>query len=555
MARLHILKGPNEGSVTPLDGDRFILGRNPDCDIVIPVTSVSREHAQILRIGGRYYIEDKQSRNGTYVNQQQITARTPLKNNDKIRICDFIAAFLDVPPPANGEEEGPSTVEATLSHTSYFAPETQPAEKLRTLLEISANLAKTLQLDALLPKIAESLFSLFRQANWCFLIVAGEGTDKLQPLIVKARRAADESTARFSESSIRRCLETAQASLSVASIGSVMCAPLCRADGQAFGVIQLDSQDWSKKFTEEDLELLCGVGNQAAIALENARLLEEAVAQERLRHELKLANEVQLSFLPSSVPNLAGYGFGVRYEPAQKVGGDFYDFIPLPEDRLAVVVGDAAGTGIPAALMAASVVTVARCCLRAEPDPAVAVSRINEQLYLQATQADRFATLVVVVLDPATHEATLVSAGHPSPLLHRPGTPLRDALPRDVAGVPLGLMDGFSYDSYCIRLEPGDSLLLFTDGVPESLNVKGEQFRTIGIESALKNAGKGPLSGSEGTLPLLPFGMEGFEGALRGAGQASPRELVDRIAGAVRWHMTGRDPHDDLTLVCLGRAP
>src|SRR5262249_37972742 len=107
MPSLQILKGPNEGSVIPLEGDRFVLGRNPDCGIVIPVTSVSREHAQILRLQGKYFIEDKQSRNGTFVNNQAINARTALKNNDRIRICDFIAAFLDQPPDQDlADDEG-----------------------------------------------------------------------------------------------------------------------------------------------------------------------------------------------------------------------------------------------------------------------------------------------------------------------------------------------------------------------------------------------------------------------------------------------------------------
>src|SRR5262249_6599928 len=151
------------------DGDKFILGRNPDCAIVIPVTSVSREHAQILRLGGKYFIEDKQSRNGTFVNNQAISARVPLKNNDKIRICDFLAAFVDAPQRGeaettaeeqlDGADDGStSTVEAMLSHSSNLLLETQPAEKLRLLLEISANLSKTLDLTRLLPEIAASLF-------------------------------------------------------------------------------------------------------------------------------------------------------------------------------------------------------------------------------------------------------------------------------------------------------------------------------------------------------------------------------------------------------------
>src|SRR5947199_147917 len=150
MASLQILKGANEGTTVPLEGDRFVLGRNPDCAVVIPVTSVSREHAQILRVGGKFFIEDKQSRNGTFVNNQAINSRTPLKNNDRIRICDFIASFLDADGPGEDEDdgggEGPSTVEASLNHTSHLLLETQPAEKLRLLVEIANNLSKTLEL-------------------------------------------------------------------------------------------------------------------------------------------------------------------------------------------------------------------------------------------------------------------------------------------------------------------------------------------------------------------------------------------------------------------------
>src|SRR5881227_1089535 len=106
MALLQILKGPNQGTRIPLDGDRFVLGRNPECQIVIPVTSVSREHAQILRVQAKFYIEDLHSRNGTFVNNQAITGRTLLKNNDRVRICDFVAAFLETEPsPEDAPED------------------------------------------------------------------------------------------------------------------------------------------------------------------------------------------------------------------------------------------------------------------------------------------------------------------------------------------------------------------------------------------------------------------------------------------------------------------
>src|SRR5579884_161423 len=552
MPKLHVLKGANEGTSIPLDGDKFVLGRNPDCDIVIAATSVSREHAQIVRVQNRYYIEDKQSRNGTYINNQAITTRTPLQHNDRIRICDFQAAFIDQPsssiPTVDdlGTEDAPestSTVEAMLSNSSSnLLLETQPAEKLRHLLEISSNLTKTLNLDALMPKMAESLFALFRQADRCFIIQAEEGTNRMLPRVVRTRRAHEETNARPSKTIVKKCLETGQAFLSDDAsrddriqmsqsvvdfrIRSVMCVPLVTPDGKAFGVIQLDTQDRGKKFTQEDLKLLWGVANQASIAMENARLHEEAVQRERIRRDLELATRVQASFLPSSRPQVAGYDFYARYQPAQAVGGDYYDFIPLPQGRWAVAVGDVAGKGVSAALLMAKLSSDTRFCFLAEPDPAQALAKLNDQLYPFTSAMDRFVTLVVAVLDPSRHSVTLVSAGHPSPILTRRGaSAMQDALPKNIAGLPLGMVEGCPYDSFQLQLQPSDNLLLFSDGVPDALDARNNSFAMTGIQRVVQEAG--PISASV---------------------------LGERIIKAVAQHASSGDPHDDITLVCLGRT-
>ena len=152
-------------------------------------------------------------------------------------------------------------------------------------------------------------------------------------------------------------------------IRSVMCAPLLIADGQGFGVIQLDTQDRNAKFTEDDLKLLVGVTNQASIAMENAKLHQDLVDQERAKRDLELAHQVQFSFLPKYLPALPGYEFFAHYEPALAVGGDYYDFIPLAGQRLAIMVGDVAGKGVPAALLMAKLSGDARYCLLTETRP------------------------------------------------------------------------------------------------------------------------------------------------------------------------------------------
>jgi serine phosphatase RsbU (regulator of sigma subunit) len=545
MPVLHILQGENEGERIPVISDRFVFGRDKDCNLCIQATSVSRVHATIFRIGGRYYLIDgdgeKESRNHTYLNSAMVTVRTLLKHNDNIRICDFQAAFLDADDD-RGDENTSSTVEATVGHSSHLLLESQPAERLRGLLEISAGLNNTLQIDALFPKIGDCLFQLFRQADRCFLILSEDAGKKLLPRLVKTRRAGEESTARFSKAIVRKCLETAQAFLSDDAskddalklsqsvvdfrIRSVMCVPLCSADGKAFGVIQLDTQDRSKKFTQEDLKFLYGVANQAAVALDNARLHQEAVEQERVRRDLELARQVQLSFLPRSLPQAAGYEFFAHYESALEVGGDYYGFVPLPGGRLGVALGDVAGKGVPAALLMAKLSSDVRFSLLTEPDPGRAVAKLNDLLYEFTSAADRFVTLAAAFLDPARHVVTLVSAGHMSPLVFRHKTStLEEAVPLKSTGVPLGMLEGYTYETCQTPLDAGDSLLLFSDGLTDAQDRRNASFGPEGVRSAVLDA----------------------------SGPSTPRALGERLVTAVQHHSAGRDPTDDLTLVCLGR--
>jgi sigma-B regulation protein RsbU (phosphoserine phosphatase) len=553
MASLQILKGGEEGKVIPLTNNVYVLGRNPDCTIVIPLNSVSRYHAQISRVCDRFYIDDgkfedgalkERSRNQTYVNNQPISTRTLLRHNDKVRICDYIYVFRDEEgdDELDGEGGEQTTVEAMLDHSSHVLLEQQPVEKLRGLIEISSNLSRTLELNQLLPKIVDNLFNLFRQADRCFLIQLEEGGVKLLPRIIKTRRPQDEANARFSRSIVRKCLESAQAFLSDDAsrddrvqlsqsvvdfrIRSVMCVPLVSADGKAFGVIQLDTQDRSKKFTQDDLKLLCCVANQASVAMENAKLHADALARERLSRDLELAHQVQLSFLPRSVPVVQGYDFGGHYESASEVGGDYYGYIPLADGRLAVALGDVAGKGVTAALLMAKLSSDTRFCLSTEPDPGQAVRKLNDLVYEFTSPMDRYVTFALAVVDPARHNVTLVNAGHWSPLLFRRGASnLEDAVPKAVTGLPLGVIEGYDYASCQVSLNPGDSLVLFTDGVTDATDVRN-----------------------------VMFGLQGIHSSLLEGGASSANSLVERLVKAVHAHATNQVQQDDITLVSLGRV-
>ncbi len=558
MPSLVLMKAPNgapSGERYPLEGEAFVLGRDADtCQIVIPNNTVSKRHAQITKSGGQFYLEDLKSRNHTFLNNKEVTVPTPLKPEDRIKICDFLFRYHDeradqerrpvlLEPEEKDEGEegggGSTTIEHTFQrgHAQQFL-EAQPAERVRALLDISSSLSKTLEIETLLGQIADTLFGLFRGADRCFVVMVNDD-GRLVTRVVKTRRPdGGEDDHRFSRTIIRKCLDSGQAFLSAdassdsnlgpaASIAefrirSVMCVPVITGEGKAIGAIQLDTQDRGRKFREDDLKMLTVVGNLASVAIEKAHLHVSMMAREREINEIELAKKVQLGFLPQIFPEVKGYEFFATYSAAQSVGGDYYDFIPLPEGRIAVVLGDVAGKGVPASLLMAKLSAEARFCMLTQSDPAKAVMLLNEQL-IRGGIGDRFVTLAAAILHPAENACVLVNAGHLNPLIYRRGT-LAEAITNDQSGLPLGIVPGYPYEIVRFLLSPGDSLLLFTDGVTDAQAPSGEMF--------------------------------GMEGVRKGAAGESirPKALGEQVMTAVRKHAAGRAQNDDIALVCFGRV-
>ena len=268
------------------------------------------------------------------------------------------------------------------------------------------------------------------------------------------------------------------------------------------------------------------VAKQASVAMENDQMHAELLGKERLLRDMELAKLVQMSFLPRELPKVAGYEFYAYYEPAQEVGGDYYGFIPIQASRLALLLGDVAGKGIPAALLMAKLSSDARFSLMSESKPGMAIAILNDILYQSTSQMDRFVTLAAALLDFENHTVTFVNAGHPSPLLlrHASGV-LERCTHRDVIGLPLGVMEGFSYECREVKLEPGDSVLIFSDGVTESMDKQNNLLNDKAFEMAVQ---------------------EGVRGA---------KPLGERVVKLVKQHAAGRSQSDDITLVSFGRLP
>lgn len=523
MAYLKVVSGQHASQIVPLEGARIVLGRHPQCQVRLEDGSVSREHAQITWVNGQYLVEDLKSRNGTLLNGQPVVVPQVLRENDQLSICDLVFSFHDTPvdarplspgttiPNPKGAlvlEEEASLPSSTMlgkldvsSSQSGFRISIRPEAKLRALLEVTENLSKALALDDVLLRTIDSLFKIFVQADRGFVVLRGPDGRSLIPRAVKHRRGEGD-TVRISRTIVEHVMQTQEAILSADAandarfdmsqsvadfrIRSMMCAPLITGEGQVLGVLQIDTTDQRSRFQQEDLDVLAAVARQAAIAVENAELHETALRQERVDRDLALARQVQQGFLPSQVPDLDGYAFFAYYEAANQLGGDYYDYVPLPGGRLGVVLADVSGKGIAAALVMAKLASEVRYSLASEPDPAQAVDRLSAAL-LKSGWEDRFVTLVLAVLDPAEHRCTLVNAGHMPPYLRG-----RDGRVRPVGGeaggLPLGIADDFRYEAVDLPLARGDTLVIFTDGISEALNGEGELYGLERLRDELTRA-------------------------------------------------------------------
>jgi len=506
MAVLQVLKGDNPGQVLTLEGSRAILGRHPDCDIVLDVGAVSRQHAQITQAGGIYYVEDLGSRNGTFVNGQQIQARHQLDDNDRVKICDLLFTFhFQEPGEGRGskrpvadddsemallvDDEGSSTSTVmtrldVMSSDSGLRVAVRPEVKLRAMLDITQSIGGTIQLDDVLPKLLDGLFAIFIQADRGFVVLRMSPGGPLIPKAVKHRRDDEQETVRISRTIVSQVMNSKEAVLSADAasdarfdmsqsiadfqIRSMMCAPLVDSDGQSLGVIQVDTLDRGARFCQEDLDVLISVARLAAFAIENAQLHETALKQERIERDLALAHRVQQGLLPRAAPEIEGYGFFDFYEPASQLGGDYYDYIKLPGDRLAVVLADVSGKGIPAALLMAKLSADVRYSLLSEVEPSEAIRRLNAS-FISSGWEDRFVTLILSVIDLTSNRVTLVNAGHMPPLL-RHGKGQVEPVGEDIAGLPVGVDIDAEYGQLSIELGPTEMLTMFTDGISEAMN-------------------------------------------------------------------------------------
>jgi serine phosphatase RsbU (regulator of sigma subunit) len=302
-------------------------------------------------------------------------------------------------------------------------------------------------------------------------------------------------------------------------VRTLMAVPLQTKD-RTIGLIYVDSPDMFRAFTKDDLSLLTVMANVAAIRIEHARLSEVEELERRMARELDQAAEIQRSFLPAGAPQVDGADLAGYNVPCRTVGGDYFDFFKYPNGRVAMVLGDVSGKGMPASLMMMGLQARVQVLADEPENLAAVINRLNK-ITCRNCPSNRFITFFFCVLDPTTGELAYCNAGHNPPVLVRAGGSVEYL---DGGGPVLGILPIANYSEYRARVEPGDVLAIYSDGVTEATNAREEEF-----------------------------GDEAFAAVLKANRHKSAPEIVDAVTQALTAFAAGSPAADDITLVVARR--
>jgi phosphoserine phosphatase RsbU/P len=488
--------------IVPIDKPLFTMGRRSETDLRLPGADISRVHAEIALEKGTCTIRDKQSRFGTFVNGERVGEKV-LAHGDTIRLGQAgdtdIVFFVD--------DEAPSVERSAISAATEL-------RQMAALLEGLRALGSGRVLDEVLALVLDSAIEV-TGAERGFIMMANREKSSLEFKLARARGKVTLSGRTFETS--RKIPENvyatgqqqivedlldgdfAQLHTGTVALGirHVLCTPLRlvryveRAEQKGaeeiIGVLYLDSRERGALRSASSVAALDTLSAEAALAIENARLYREALDKAKFEQELKVAASIQQSLLPPGNRDGVFFSAAAASAPCRAVGGDFYDYVDLPTGGFGFIVGDVAGKGSPAALLAAAVLGMFSAEATYQASAAPLITRLNHGLFRRAIEA-RFLTTFYAMLG---QDGSLMycNAGHNAPMVIS-STGVRRL---ETGGVVLGLFEHATFDEDTVSLQPGDLIVAFSDGVSEAMNEKGDEYtddRTIACIS--RNLGKPP---------------------------------------------------------------
>ncbi|MDP9362181.1 MAG: SpoIIE family protein phosphatase [Acidobacteriota bacterium] len=468
-----------------LPAENITLGRASDCTIPIKDRFLSRRHAEIINDRGTWYVRDCGSVNGTMLNGVKLAEAALLHPGDRIALGDSEVVFH------SDEATSQFIAVDTVSHATNLAIAVDEDEKERS--SERTQILTTLALEFLADRPMSELFD-FILDRVVFLLrptraaIALLSDDRVTFGNVKLRRldATESNDLTISRTLLREVVDGRKVvsyfdteqndkfaraqSIIAQRIRSAVCAPLLVADA-VLGVLYIDFTSARGVVVEDDLRLLAQIARFAAVTLERTRLREEAFAKAKIDEELRTAYTIQRRLLPDVLPEIEGYRFAGANRPCKTVSGDYYDVVVRPDGRIYFVIADVSGKGITAALVMSSVATAFAIFTRTDPTPADLLREINATL-APKTAPSKFVTMVAGVLDPFTGAVVYANAGHVPPLV----VSERGVEAMRSTDIVVGILPNAQYRNQSLTLEPGDSLVLFTDGVTEAENIAEEQL-------------------------------------------------------------------------------
>lgn len=490
-----VISGP-EGSprTVQLSAENLSLGRSADNDLAYPQDPwLSRNHLCFERQNGSWFVRDCESRNGTVVNATSLKQRYRLRQGDRIYAGHLTIEVRESPPLPQRPlisfvpQEQKVPVETIVTNLDKVlgktATPTASNRFVRALIRAGQELAVHRPLAEVFGAILN--LSLAAMNSKRGVILTLEGAE----LAVRASKGEgfSISTAVRDRVLSEKCslmIKDAQAddlfrrqeSIVLHRVRSMMAVPL-QTGNRVIGLIYVDNGAVIHPFSQEDLDLLTVMANIAAIRIEHARLAAIERTEQLMQSELAQASEIQRGLLPAEAPLYAGYEMASHNIPCRSVGGDYYDFVPYRDGRLALIIGDVSGKGMPAALMMSSLQARVEMLAENQPDPASAVGVLNRNLAARCPLG-KFITFFYALLDPASGSLAYSNAGHNYPLLLRSdGTVERLA----GGGIVLGLSPAARYDLESVQLRPGDLLALYSDGITEASDAEGQEFGEQGL--------------------------------------------------------------------------
>jgi serine phosphatase RsbU (regulator of sigma subunit) len=527
--RLQVHDTVGEREVT-IDHVPYTIGRRDTNDLRLAGSEVSREHAEIVRDGDRYVLHDRESRYGTFVNGDAVS-ECDLRPGDRIRLgrgggADLLVLAADEQASARsltGARDDLRQLTALLAGFRALGSGRVLQDVLALVLDASIEISG-----------AERAFIMLASASGELEFKLARGRQKLtltDTTFATSRKIPEEVFRSGQTKVVADLLDAGLADVHMGTVAlgirHVVCLPLNfvqyvetadakSAEDRRIGVLYLDSRERGSLASEATRTALETLASEASVAIENARLYREKLEKAKMEQEMRIAAEIQQALLPKPRASLGFVEAAAASVPCRSIGGDFFDYLDNPGESFGFTLGDVAGKGPPAALMSALMQGMFAAYAYSPDGPSTAVAHINKALCRRGIES-RFVTIMLGSVSP-DGRLTYCNGGHNPPMILG-----KSGVRRLEAGGPVvGLLAMAPFGQDTVQLDPGDVVVIFSDGVSEAMNVAGEEF---------------------GDARLLEVAQAGVNDSVQG--------LVDRVIAAVRAFAKGAAQSDDITVMVL----